>query len=190
MFVDLVGYTAQASRESRARLIAMLMRQRVLVEAVVLPRGGKIVKSLGDGLLVTLPSATEAILSAAEIQRRGITNERRAAAATSASAELPMRIGISTGEVVTHDGDVYGDCVNVASRLQSLASPGEVYFSEASYQTMNRAEVRHECVGEVQLKGVLEKVRVFRALQVESAKPACSDSSTSRRGRSTSRSRR
>ena len=118
MFVDLVGYTAQASRESRAGLIALLMRQRVLVEAVVLPRGGKIIKSLGDGLLVTLPSATEAILSAAEIQKRARTNEGGAAAATSAGGELPMRIGISTGEVVTHDGDIYGDCVNVASRLQ------------------------------------------------------------------------
>jgi class 3 adenylate cyclase len=167
MFVDLVGYTAQASRESRAGLIALLMRQRVLVEAVVLPRGGKIVKSLGDGLLVTLPSATEAILAAAEIQKRGRTNGDGAAAATSAAGELPMRIGISTGDVVTHDGDIYGDCVNVASRLQSLASPGEVFFSEASYQTMNRGEIRHELVGEVQLKGVFEKVRVFRALLVK-----------------------
>jgi class 3 adenylate cyclase len=164
MFVDLVGYTAQASRESRAGLIALLMTQRVLVEAVVLPRGGKIVKSLGDGLLVMLPSATEAILAGAEIQKRARTTEGGAAGANSAEVELPMRIGISTGEVVTHDGDIYGDCVNVASRLQSLASPGEVYFSEASYQTMNRGEIRHELVGEVKLKGVLEKVRVFRAL--------------------------
>jgi class 3 adenylate cyclase len=160
MFVDMVEYSARTSRASREELIALLRAEREMVEPVAKLRGGKIVKSLGDGRLLTFESATEAVLAAVTIQRRA--REFNTARASN-SASLQLRIGISTGEVSLHDDDIYGDCVNMASRIEALAPAGDVYFSEATFQSLNRAEARHEFVGEFELKGSPGKVRIYCA---------------------------
>jgi class 3 adenylate cyclase len=80
--------------------------------------------------------------------------------------KLQIRIAISTGEVVLDAGDVFGDTVNLASRVQQIAGPGEVLFTESTHATIKRAEVSCEPAGEFELKGIPGKVRLFRATGV------------------------
>ena len=157
MFVDLVNYSGEAASRPREGLIALIRRLRDLVQPVAAERGGRIIKGLGDGLLVTFDGTTDAVLAAVQIQ--AATRAR-----DSFAAKLDLRIGIATGEVTLHDGDVFGQTVNLASRLQQIAKPGDVLFSDVTCAMLNKSEVRYEPVGPVELKGIAGAVTVFKAL--------------------------
>ena len=157
MFVDLVNYSAYAANRPRDGLIALIRRQRDLVQPIAARHGGRIIKSLGDGLLVTFDGATDAVLAAIRIQ--AAARDRN-----SFAEPLELRIGIATGEVTLHDGDVFGETVNLASRLQQVAKPGEVLFTEMTCNMLNKNEVRYEPVGPVELKGIVNPVNVHKAV--------------------------
>lgn len=174
MFIDMHDYTARTASSSRGAIIELIQRLRKLAQPLVAEHGGRIVKTMGDGLLVTFDSPTDAVLCGRAIQRRAaqadVEGGARSDDDTGADAEraapgdaLSLRIGVTTGEVALEDNDVYGEPVNVASRIQQLAAPGEVYFSEATWHAMTKSEVAHEEVGAFELKGVAGKARVFRA---------------------------
>jgi uncharacterized protein (TIGR03382 family) len=161
MFSDVKDYTARAARESRLGVLDLVRRHRDLARPIVKRRGGRVVKSLGDGLLITFESATDAVLAGLEIQAAAAAHSRDAFADRD---KLELRIAVSTGEVaVDGGGDVFGDAVNLASRAQQQASPGEVLFTEATWATINRREVRGADAGMFELKGVAEPVRLYRA---------------------------
>ena len=161
MFTDMVGFTARASLESRGGLLSLIRRKRELVEGIVRKRHGLIVKTLGDGLLIAFDSATNAVLSGVEIQS---ALAKQNSTAGDDREKFELRIAISTGEVAWADDDVYGEAVNLASRVQQLAKAGEVWFTESTWAILNKAEVACERVGTFEVKGIVGAVPVYHPI--------------------------
>jgi class 3 adenylate cyclase len=168
MFSDVKDYTARTANESRLGILDLVRRHRDLVQPVVKRRGGRIVKSLGDGLLVTFESATEALLAGLEIQTAAAAHNRDA---FSDRDRLELRIAVSTGEVAVDEGDVFGEAVNLASRAQQHAAAGEVLFTELTCATLNRHELRFADAGTYEFKGLTQPVRLYRALPLDNPSP-------------------
>ncbi len=161
LFTDMKGFTDRTSGQSREATLDMVRRHRDLLLPVITLHGGNLVKSIGDAFLATFQSPTDAVLSGVALQE---TLERHNAEAAP-EERIEIRVAINTGEVILEDGDVYGDAVNIAARLQALAEPNEVYFTEATYLSMNRTEVPSTEMGARVLKGVPEPVRIHRVLR-------------------------
>ncbi|GAA4431687.1 adenylate/guanylate cyclase domain-containing protein [Pontibacter saemangeumensis] len=151
MFTDIAGYTAlMGSDEQKA--FELLNQNRQLHKPLIERYGGRWIKEMGDGVLASFPTVTDAVSCAcALVQGCGKVNG------------LCLRIGIHLGEVVFEDGDVFGDGVNIASRLQALAPPGGIWVSEAVYQNVaNKKDISTKLVGEETLRHVREPVRVYQ----------------------------
>jgi adenylate cyclase len=156
---DLVGYSQLMQADEVGTVSALNSRRRQVLEPLVNRHGGRIVKLMGDGALVEFASAVNAVACGVELQD----------AMAAANADLPeshrlvFRVGINIGDVVVEDDDLFGDGVNVASRLEALAEPGAVYVSHAVYsQVRGRVSVAFEDIGERKLKNMVEPVRVYR----------------------------
>ncbi len=175
LFSDMKDYTARAAAESNQGVIELVRRHRDMAQPIVRTHGGRIVKTMGDALLVVFESATSAVRAAVELQQ---AVRRHNAQAFTDRERFEIRIAICTGEVVVDAGDVFGDTVNLASRVQQLAGPGEVLFADSTRATIKQAEIACESAGEFELKGIPGKVRLFRA-HVEMA-PSVTGSTPSR----------
>jgi class 3 adenylate cyclase/predicted RNA-binding Zn-ribbon protein involved in translation (DUF1610 family) len=158
MFCDIQDYTASTTAAQRLAVVNLVRRHRDIVAPVANRLGGTIIKSLGDGLLLTFASATDAVRAGLEIQTAANQTDFKN------TQRLPLRIGIATGEVVLVDGDVLGEAVNLASRIQQLAASGEVLFSDSTRATLHRAEVKFEDMGQKEIKGLDAPVNVYKAL--------------------------
>src|SRR5688572_9025846 len=150
MFTDMVGYTAlmqsneQAARDARWRI-------RDVLESSVPAHHGHLLQFYGDGSLSVFPSAVEAAFAAIDIQRSLQTDPA-----------LPLRIGIHQGEIAFDEQGVYGDAVNVASRIQSLGAAGTVLVSGKVFDEIeNQPALPAHLLGEFQLKNVGRPVRVY-----------------------------
>lgn len=169
MFSDVKDYTARTAGESRLGILDLARRHRDLAQPIVARRGGRVVKSMGDGLLVAFESATDAVLAGVEIQAAAAAHNRDAFAERD---KVELRVGVSTGEVaIDGGGDVFGEAVNLASRAQQQAGAGEVVFTEATWGMVNRREVRFADAGAFELKGVAGAVRLYRAVAVAADAP-------------------
>lgn len=158
MFTDIVGFTELTSAQSREQNENMLKQQERLLLSEVKKFGGKRIKSIGDALLLVFRSPTDAVHCAMAMQdslweynQNKVKEER-----------IAIRVALNSGEVRLQSGDVFGEPVNVAARLEGITPANEVYFTEAIYLSMNKAEVLHEFVGENKLKGIPEKISVYR----------------------------
>src|SRR5262245_56883598 len=120
--VDVAGYSRLMGIDEEGTLATLKASRREIVDPKIAEHRGRIVKTTGDGILVEFPSAVDAVRCAADIQR--------AMAARNASIpedrRVEFRIGINVGDIIIDEGDIYGDVVNIAARVESLASPGEV----------------------------------------------------------------
>ena len=149
MFTDMVGYSALAQR-NEALALELLEEHRRLLR--IFPRfNGTEIKTIGDAFLVEFPSALEAAQCAIEIQRalakrnHDVTSDRR----------IELNIGIHIGDVMHRDGDVYGDGVNIASRIEPLAGAGGICVSmDVERQIRNALEARFEKLGSAELKNI------------------------------------
>lgn len=158
VFTDIKGFTERTSRQTLKQNERLLQMHSALLTPLFRACGGRIIKSIGDAFLVTFESPTQAVLCGAAIQDRLWQHNR-----TTAEAErLEVRVAINVGEVRLESGDVFGEPVNIAARVEGIAEAGEVYFTEAVYLSMNKADVPAEEVGAFELKGIPGKVRVFR----------------------------
>src|SRR3982751_4052536 len=158
MFTDMVGYSALAQRDDKLALEVLEEHRRLLRE--IFPRfHGTEIKTIGDAFLVEFGSALEAAQCAIEIQRSlakrntDVTRDRR----------IELKIGIHIGDVVHRDGDVYGDGVNIASRIEPLAGPGGVCVSmDVERQIRNALEARFEKFASGDLKTISLRIALFR----------------------------
>jgi adenylate cyclase len=150
MFTDIVGYTALMG-EDEQKAFDLLRKNRELQKPLIEQYNGRWIKELGDGILVSFPTVTDAVACAAAIQT-----------ACNEANDFKLRIGIHQGEVVFENDDVFGDGVNIASRLQALAPVGGTWVSEAVYKNVsNKKEITTRFVREEVLKNVKEPVRIY-----------------------------
>ena len=128
MFTDMVGYTSLSQR-NESMALQMLGEHREVVRPLISRNHGREVKTIGDAFLVEFSSALEAVRCAFDIQRalHEFNSDR------SVERKVLLRIGVHEGDVVRSQEDVYGDAVNVASRLEPLAEPGGICVSEQVY---------------------------------------------------------
>ncbi|TAL44805.1 MAG: adenylate/guanylate cyclase domain-containing protein [Chitinophagaceae bacterium] len=150
MFTDIVGYTAlMGSDEQKA--FDLLRKNREIQKPLIKHYNGTWIKELGDGVLASFHTVTDAVFCAAAIHQ-----------ACNNIEGLQLRIGIHLGEVIFEDKDVFGDGVNIASRLQALAPIGGTYVSESVYKNIsNKKEIITGFIREENLKNVSEPVKIY-----------------------------
>ena len=163
VFTDIKGFTARTSSSSRADMLRILEKHEELLRPIVLQHGGTVVKTIGDAFLLTFESPTNAVLCGVRMQAR-LRNYNSGA---DEAERIEIRVAINTGEVELVGSDVFGDAVNLASRVEGITDAGEVYFTEATYLVMNKQEVPTSQVGEYRFKGIPEAVTIYRVIQDE-----------------------
>jgi class 3 adenylate cyclase len=161
VFVDIAGFTARTSRQTREENEHMLRRFEDVVKPVVRVYKGKVVKNIGDAYLLTFRSPTNALLCSTAIHDSLAESNTK----VSEDKRFDIRAAVNVGEVRVEGGDIFGEAVNIAARIEGQTSAGEVYFSEAVYLAMTRSEIPAEEVGYVELKGIPDKVRLYRIPQ-------------------------
>src|SRR5262245_19984552 len=165
---DVAGYSRLMSHDEEGTLRRLNEHVSELVEPRIAVHQGRIVKRTGDGLLVDFASAVEAVRCALAIQS-GMADRNRA---VPESNRIEFRIGINLGDVIIEGEDIYGDGVNVAARLESIAEPGAIFVSRVVRDSVrDKLEVVLEDLGERPVKNIARPVRVFRVGRVEGARP-------------------
>ena len=162
---DVAGYSRLMHSDeetTHAKLTALLAGS---VEPAIAEHGGRIVKNTGDGFLAEFPSAVEAVRAAVQFQARikeltiGEVEERR----------IAFRVGVNIGDVIVEPHDIFGDGVNIAARLESIAEPGGVCISSAVYdQVQGKVGVEFADLGELDLKNIARPVRAYAAVRAGS----------------------
>ena len=153
MFTDIVGYTAMMGKDSN-KALELVRNNREIQKPLVEKYNGKWLKEMGDGAMAQFGSALDAVNCAIEIQEMA-----------RAKFDGKLRIGIHLGDITIENNDVYGDGVNVAARLESIADPGGIYISESIEKAIRgQSDIQAKYLGEVNLKNVDYGVRTY-ALQ-------------------------
>ncbi|OSZ77862.1 hypothetical protein CAP36_16025 [Chitinophagaceae bacterium IBVUCB2] len=150
LFADMTGYTAMM-QEDEHKAKTLRNRQKLALENFIPSYNGKIIQYFGDGTLSLFDSAIDAVKAAVEIQQE-----------LQKDPKVQLRIGIHAGEVVLDNDGIYGDCVNLASRIESLAVPGSVFISDKVYdEVRNHKDIRTVSMGKFALKNVNRQVDVY-----------------------------
>jgi class 3 adenylate cyclase/TolB-like protein len=156
---DVAGYSRLMGADEEGtheRLKALL---RDLVNPKITEHSGRIVKNTGDGLLADFSSAVNAVRCAVEVQRALIDREPK----VPEMSRIRFRIGINLGDVIVEEHDIFGDGVNIAARLETLAEPGGICISRVVRdQVRDRLDYAFEDLGEQQVKNIARPVRVYR----------------------------
>jgi TolB-like protein/Tfp pilus assembly protein PilF len=156
---DVVGYSRMMQADEAGTMAALKSRRTEILQPLVSKHHGRIIKFMGDGVLVEFGSAVEAVGCAVALQEAmAVANE-----AAEESRRVVLRIGINLGDVMVESGDLYGDGVNIAARLEGIAEPGRVLVSQTVYgQVRGKVRLAFEDVGEQKLKNMEEPVRAYR----------------------------
>jgi class 3 adenylate cyclase len=156
---DIAGYSRLMGADEEGTLDALKAIRRELADPKIEEHRGRIVKTTGDGLLVEFASVVDAVRCAVEIQRA--MGDRKAEVPT--DRRIEFRIGINLGDVILDEGDIYGDGVNIAARLETLAEPGEICVSRVVRdQVRDRLDIAFEDRGEQRVKNIARPVHVYR----------------------------
>ena len=160
MKTDIGGSTPRFRALGESDLTALLTQHRELIGNVSAAHGGQIVKSAGDGFWILFPSATGAALAATAMQE-----ELAQAQSNKGDDRFAMRIVITLGDVLHEGGDIFGDAVNLAARIETVTPVDEIYLSTAARLALSQAEVGTALVDAFALKGFDEPVPVYRVEQ-------------------------
>ena len=174
---DVVGYSRLAGADEDRILARLRALRSDLIDPTISVHHGRIVKRTGDGAIIEFRSVVDAVNCAIEIQRAMV--ERNAEVA--ADKRIEFRIGIHLGDVVEEsDGDLMGDGVNIAARLEGIAAPGAICLSEDAYrQVKGRLDLAVTDLGPTQLKNIADPVRVY---SLEAGKASQAKARPNRRG--------
>lgn len=156
---DVAGYSRLMGADEAGTLAALNDRRKHVLDPVIRAHEGRLVKVMGDGVLVEFASACNAVQAALDLQEKmaaanhGVAEDRR----------IVLRIGINLGEVIVEGNDLFGDGVNIAARLESIAPVGGIVISGSAYeQVRNRIQAAFEDLGHHSLKNIAEPVHVYR----------------------------
>jgi class 3 adenylate cyclase/pimeloyl-ACP methyl ester carboxylesterase len=158
---DVVGFSAKMEKDEEGTLRQVKALQRDVVEPHVKDHGGRLVKTTGDGFLIEFGSPSEALRAAIDVQQ-----------GAGARGDLRLRIGINLGEIIVDDdGDIYGDDVNIAARLQTLTDPGGIMVSGKVFDEVEDQEIcSFEARGKQQVKNIARPVRLYAVASAEAPK--------------------
>jgi len=160
MFTDMVGYTALGQRNESLSLV-LIDEQRKLIRPILRRHRGREVKTIGDAFLVEFANALDAVRCAYDIQRAS----REFNFSQPNHRKLMLRIGLHLGDIEKSKGDILGDAVNVASRIQPLAADGCICLTQQVYdQVVNKFELPIQTMGEKKLKNLAEPIQVYRVV--------------------------
>jgi class 3 adenylate cyclase len=159
MFTDIVGFSNMVSSLSRTESEQILQTHDKLLQKVIKRFGGTIIKSVGDSFLVIFRSPTDAVLCSMAMhdtlwEQNQLPNN---------DYDIVIRVALNTGEVRLTNGDIFGEAVNIAARLESETPAGAIYLTETVYLSMNKNEVLLEEIGEREFKGIPQKIRIYQA---------------------------
>ena len=156
---DVVGFSALMGQDEEGTLARIKSLRREILEPKISDHKGRVVKTTGDGILVEFPSPIEAVRCAVEVQEA-----LAATAAEEVSQVLQIRIGINLGDIIIEaDGDIYGDGVNIAARLEQMAEPGSIWVSGKVYEEVrDKLTYSFEDRGEQQVKNIARPVRIYK----------------------------
>jgi adenylate cyclase len=155
---DVVGYSRLMGADEEGTLATLKGLRKSLIDPRIAEHRGRIVKTTGDGALVEFASAVDAVRCALEIQHA--MAERNVDILE--DGRIEFRIGINIGDVIIDEGDIYGDGVNIAARVETLASPGAICLSDSVYQQIKgKVALGVSDMGEQQLKNIAQPVRVY-----------------------------
>jgi len=182
---DMVGYSRLMEADETGTLARLKTHRIELIDPAVAKNRGRIIKTTGDGLLVEFHSVADAVVCAAEVQRRMARRNTDVAPAR----WIQFRIGINLGDVIVEENDIFGDGVNVAARLETLAEPGGICVSGAVRDQVGDRldDVAFEDLGDQSVKNIVRPIRVFRvrfepdATAPEGAKDAAMATATARK---------
>jgi TolB-like protein/class 3 adenylate cyclase len=159
---DVVGYSRLMGVDETGTLAALRAHRAELIDAKIAEHGGRIVKTMGDGLLLEFPSVVDATQCVIEVQKgmaernQGVDEDRR----------ITFRVGINLGDIIIEGEDILGDGVNIAARLQEIAEPGGVAVSGRVHEDVqDRLDDKFADAGEKELKNIARPVRVWRWTQ-------------------------
>jgi adenylate cyclase len=168
---DMAGYSRLMEADERGTLARLRTHRIELIDPVIDKNHGRIIKTTGDGMLVEFQSVADAVRSSIEIQER----MRRRNSDVPDDRRIEFRIGINLGDIIYEDGDIYGDGVNIAARIEQLAEVGGICVTSAVHaQVEGRVEAEFEDLGEKSLKNISRPVRVYRVLPNGAADKATS----------------
>src|SRR5262245_8671305 len=162
MFTDIKGSTTFFDMRGDLEGVTMLQRHNDLVVPSIENNGGRVLQRLGDGLLAVFPASTSAVKAGMEIQRRLHEHNSK----SPEREQIHVRVGLNSGLAMVEENNVFGDAVNTAARVQSLADPGQILVSESTYKEAAK-DLGTDIflpVGPAALKGKLEKVVVLEVL--------------------------
>ena len=156
---DLAGYSRLMGADEEGTLGSLNGHRRELVDPCIAGHRGRIVKTTGDGLLAEFASVVDAVRCAVEIQssmaqrNAGLAGDRR----------FDFRIGINVGDIIERDGDIFGDGVNIAARLEQLSEPGGVCVSQRVHEDVSgKAGLLFDDLGEQRFKNIARPIRAYR----------------------------
>jgi len=156
---DVAGYSRLMERDEAGTLARLRTLRRDLIDPKIAEHKGRIVKTTGDGILMEFPSVVEAVACGIAVQREMATRND----ATREDDRVQFRVGINSGDVIVENGDIHGDGVNIAARLEGIAEPGGICISAIVHdQVQGRLECTFEDIGSQSLKNIARPVRVYR----------------------------
>jgi len=168
LMADVVGYSQLMSGDEASTLAALQTHQTEVFNPLIDTHGGRIVKLMGDGSLVEFSSVVDAAKAALAIQKANILED----------STIRLRIGVTLGDIIADDGDIYGEGVNIAARLESMADADGICISSIAHESIgNRIDADFEDAGEHIVKGLQQPIRVYRwpatgALKQQEDKPS------------------
>lgn len=160
MFTDLKGSTSIAEQQGDISVRMLLKKHEDILTPIIKNNHGILVKTMGDGTMSYFGGSADAVASAILIQQ-GIDEYNRTA---QKGMNISIRIGINSGTGIVEENDIFGDVVNVASRFESIANPGEIYMSESAWQILGPRKDEFCChfIKKTKLKGKKDEFRVFK----------------------------
>ncbi len=161
MFTDMVGFSRQMGADE-ARMLRLLAVHNQIIQQAVTEHHGTVIKTVGDAFLVNFPSVVYAVQCAQRIQTQFRTHN----AEKETNEQIHVRIGIHSGDIVQREGDVFGDGVNVASRLQALAAPDTICLSDVVYRDVAKKLALGTVVslGRPRLKNIAQRFPIYALL--------------------------